>query len=165
MAMCYIEIGKITAKRNWISDWLPTWFPIGKVSPFSQVGDFQNATAYQLFHAIELYLKYAILSKDGKGWGHDVTDLYKKYKELYPSTDFHFEHPFDFSNYEATSENIGEKKLAEEHIAKYKTSIMDQHLRYPADNKTGGYCFSLTSRYFKEMEQKLMSFHTKINNS
>lgn len=165
MAMCYIEIGKISSKRNWISDWLPHWFPIGKVSPFSQVGDFKNATAYQLYHAIELYLKYAILSKGGRCWGHDVTDLYEKYKELYPSTDFHFEHPFDFSSYEATPENIGEKELAEEHMGKFKTSIMDQHLRYPADSKIGGYSFSLINGYFKKMEQKLLFCHAKINNS
>ncbi len=86
MAMCYIEIGKIASKRNWILNCLPSWFPIGRVSQYSQVGEFQNAAAYQMFHAIELYLKYAILSKNSRCWGHDVTDLYEKYKELYPST-------------------------------------------------------------------------------
>ncbi|MBB1274131.1 hypothetical protein [Psychromonas sp. SR45-3] len=165
MAMCYIEIGKITSKRNWIWDRLPKWFPIGKVTPFSDVGDYQNANAYQLFHAIELYLKYAILNKEDKCWGHDVTNLYDKYTELYPSEDFHFEHPFDFSNYEVIPENIGEKELAEAHMAQFKISIMDQHLRYPSDNKTGGYSFSLSSCYFKEIEQKFMELHSKINNA
>jgi len=144
---------------------LPNWFPIGRVSKFSQVSEFQNATAYQMFHAIELYLKYAILSKNGNCWGHDVTDLYKKYKELYPSIEFHFDHPFDFSIYEASPENPGEKEFAVEHMRKYKTSIMDQHLRYPADDKTGGYSFSLSHSYFNEVEKKLLSLHAKINNS
>lgn len=164
MAMCYVEIGKVSSKRNWISDLIPKWFPIGKVTPYSDVSDYQNATAYQAFHAIELFLKYAILNKNAKCWGHDVINLYDKYKDLYPSEDFHFDHPFDFSDYQVNPENIAEHKIFGEHMDKYKMSIMDQHLRYPADSKTGGYSFSLSSCYFKELEQKFILLRSKINN-
>ena len=105
------------------------------------------------------------MSKGETCWGHDISVLDKKYKALYPSPEFQFEHPFDFSDYESSPENHNEKTLAEEHLEKFKVGIMDQHLRYPADNKTGGYSFSLESSYFSKVEKSFLELHTKINNS
>jgi hypothetical protein len=165
MAMSYIEIGKITSKTNWISERLPNGCCIGNVTRMSTVGDYQNAVAYQLFHAIELFLKYAILCKGECCWGHNVGDLYRKYKSLYPSLIFHFEHPFDFSIYATAQGNECENELAQRHVEKYKLDILDQHLRYPHDDKTGGYSFSISSNYFEKMEKTFLTLHSNINNN
>ena len=37
--------------------------------------------------------------------------------------------------------NIGEQEMYEQHIRTFKPEFMDQHIRYPADKKTGGYSY------------------------
>lgn len=40
---------------------------------------------------------------------------------------------------------------------------MDQHLRYPADAKTGGYSYKIESSCFSAIKDKLISIYRKIN--
>jgi len=79
MSLAYLEIGEYSAQNN-------------------NNGDYQNAVAYQLFHALELFVKYAILLKTKKSevLGHDFSILFKKYYELYSEEIYHIEHPFDW---------------------------------------------------------------------
>lgn len=58
------------------------------------------------------------------------------YEEQYPDSKFNLEHPFDFSDYEQCELNKSEQDLFDAHISKYKPEFIDQHLRYPADDRT-----------------------------
>lgn len=68
MSLAYLEIGEYSAQKN------------------NNNGDYQNGVAYQLFHALELFVKYAILLKTRKSElkGHELGVLFKKYYKLYP---------------------------------------------------------------------------------
>lgn len=50
MAMAYIEVGRISATSE---------------TELKHDHDYNNAVAYQLFHAIELFYKYMIKNKEG----------------------------------------------------------------------------------------------------
>jgi hypothetical protein len=165
IAMSYIEIGRIASKKNWIHERFPRFFGIGNVTKLHSVGDYQNALAYQLFHAIELFLKYAISSKIGQPpKTHDLKKLLDMYEEQYPDSKFNLEHPFDFSDYEQCELNKSEQDLFDAHISKYKPEFIDQHLRYPADDRNGGYSFIFDTGYFEKMEKEFLRLHSAINN-
>ena len=146
MCIAYLEIGEIAAKND------------------NNTGEYQNAVAYQLYHALELFVKYAILKSKGRVLNiHDLSKLFDEYNSLYTDDAYRLEHPFDFSSYEPCELNIGEKEMYEKHIDKFKPKIMDQHLRYPPDHKTGGYSFKIESDYFVSTKDKLLEIYGKIN--
>ena len=146
MCMAYLDIGEISSKN------------------VNNTGDYQNAVAYQLYHALELFVKYAILKKTGKiKHIHDFSKLFSEYYSLYPDDEYRIEHPFDFISYESCELNIGEQEIYEKHISQFKPEIMDQHLRYPPDEKTGGFSYKIGSDCFSLTKEKLMLIHSKIN--
>ena len=146
MSLAYLKIGEIAAKCK------------------DNTGEYQNAVAYQLYHALELFVKYAILKNKGAVKPiHDFTKLFDEYNALYPDDAFQIDHPFDFSSYEPCELNSGEKEMFERHIDQFKTKIIDQHLRYPPDHKTGGYSFKIDSEYFTKIKDKFLVIHSKIN--
>lgn len=146
MCIAYLEIGEIAAKNN------------------NNTDEYQNAVAYQLYHALELFVKYAILKRKGKVQNiHVFSTLFDEYHSLYTDEIYRLEHPFEFRSYEACEFNIGEKEMYEEHIEQFKPKIMDQHLRYPPDHKTGGYSFKIDSDYFASIKNKLLEIYGKIN--
>jgi len=84
MAFAYIEIGRIVSTS---------------ASELSNTSDFENAKAYQLYHAIELFYKYMIIRKTGRvEHTHDLKKLEDKYFKVYPDEKFKIDHPFNFSN-------------------------------------------------------------------
>lgn len=141
MALAYIEIGKVAASAE--SDLKSTY-------------EYENAVAYQLYHAVELFYKYMLSKKGVTKKGHDIAVLEEEFKKRFPSEQFQITHPFDFSNYEACELNPEESQLAETHMEKYKLKIMDQHLRYPSDNNTGGYSYSFDSSCFDSIKEKIL---------
>jgi HEPN domain-containing protein len=150
MSLEYLNIGKISSNSN------------------NKTTEYGNAVAYQLFHALELFLKYAILFKDNERKiikTHDLEKLFKIYKSLYPEVEFELENPFSFSDYESLAENIDEENLARKHLEKFKPKLMDLHLRYPPDENTGGYVFSFDLSYFEKFEQEFQDIFSKIHQS
>lgn len=146
MSMAYLDIGEYSSKKD------------------DNTGEYQNAVAYQLYHALELFVKYAILKNTGKVKNiHDFSKLFSEYDSLYPEDEFRIEHPFDFTSYESCELNIGEQEMYEKHINQFKPEIMDQHLRYPPDDKTGGYSYKIDADYFNLIKEKLMEIRSKIN--
>ena len=146
MCMAYLDIGEFSAKND------------------NNTGEYQNAVAYQMYHALELFVKYAILKSTGNVKNiHDFSKLFSEYDSLYPSDEYRIEHPFDFTSYEPCELNVGEQEMYENHINQYKPEIMDQHLRYPPDDKNGGYSYKIDSDYFKSVKEKLMTIYSKIN--
>jgi hypothetical protein len=150
MSIAYLEIGEVAAKNENMTD------------------TYQNAVAYQLHHALELFVKYAILKQQGKvskkyGEGHNLAYLFNEYDKLYPKKEYRLEHPFDFNSYESCELNIDEQEMYENHINNFEPKIMDQHLRYPADHKTGGYSFKIESDYFSSTKEKFLDIYSKIN--
>lgn len=146
MCMAYLDIGEVSAKNN------------------NNTGEYQNAVAYQLYHALELFVKYAILRNTGTVKNiHDFSKLFSEYDSLYKSDEYRIEHPFDFTSYEPCELNIGEQEMYEKHISQFKPKFMDQHLRYPPDEKTGGFSYKIDSDYFSSMKEKLMAIYNKIN--
>ena len=163
MAIAYIEIGRIASKKNWINEKLHKVLCVGRVSIFSDESNYKNAVAYQLFHAVELFLKFAILVKTGNTKKiHKLNKLSEEYESLYPEPEFRFEHPFDFSDYHPCDLNPNEYQLYVNHINQFKPEILDQHLRYPIDEKTGGYSFSLDTLYFVKMRKEFHRLYSKI---
>jgi len=146
MSIAYLDIGEYSSKKG------------------DDTGEYQNAVAYQLYHALELFVKYAILKRTGNVKNiHDLSKLFGEYNSLYPEDEFRIEHPFDFTSYEPCELNIGEQEMHEKHINQFKPEIMDQHLRYPSDDKTGGYSYNIDGDYFNLIKEKLMVIYSKIN--
>ncbi len=146
MSIAYLEIGEAASTHD------------------NPSGEYQNAVAYQLYHALELFVKYAILKNTGNVKNiHDFSILFSQYNSLYPSDEYRIEHPFDFTSYEPCELNIGEQEMYEKHISQFKPKIMDQHLRYPPDEKTGRFSYKIDSDYFSSMKEKLMAIYSKIN--
>lgn len=90
MALSYIEIGKISSESN---------------SDLSRTSDFQNAIAYQLFHAIELFYKFVLAKKGITMKIHVLAKLDEEYRNIYPEEKYRIEHHFDFSNYKGCDLN------------------------------------------------------------
>lgn len=112
----------------------------------NNTGEYKNVVAYQFYHTLELFVKYAILKSTGSVTSiHDFTRLFVEYDSLYSGDDCRIKHPFDFSSYEAYELNVGEQEMYEKHIGQFKPKLMDQHLRYPPDEKTGGFSFKIDS--------------------
>jgi len=146
MSMAYLDIGELSSKKG------------------NDTGEYQNAVAYQLYHALELFVKYAILKNTGDVKNtHDFSKLFIEYDSLYPNDEFRIEHPFDVTSHEPCELNIGEQKMYEKHINQFKPEFMDQHLRYPPDDKTGGYSYKIDDDYFNLIREKLMAIYSKIN--
>lgn len=143
MAFAYIEIGRIVSTS---------------ASELSNTSDFENAKAYQLYHAIELFYKYMIIRKTGRvEHTHDLKKLEDKYFKVYPDEKFKIDHPFNFSNDQFCIHNVNEKSLSTQHMDNFKPRYMDQHLRYPIDEQTGGYSFLLEESVFETMKEKITS--------
>lgn len=141
MAIAYLEIGKVAAEAD---------------TELRNDADYQNAIAYQLFHAIELFYKYMIKNKTGSvSHVHDLKKLEDEYTFLYPDPSHKLNHPFDFSDYRSFESNQDEDDLYADHISKFKPNFMDQHLRYPGDERTGGYSFSFENSVFEEIKSKI----------
>lgn len=146
MAIAYLEIGRVAAKAE---------------TELSSDANYQNAIAYQLFHAVELFYKQMIKNKTGLvSQIHDLKSLEKEYTSLYPDSSQKLNHPFDFSNYSSYELNPGEYGLYAAHISKFKPKFMDQHLRYPADKRTGGYSFCLDNSVFEEIKIKMIDIYS-----
>jgi HEPN domain-containing protein len=146
MSIAYLEIGEAASTHGNLS------------------GEFQNAIAYQMFHAIELFLKYAILKKTNETIikCHNLESLFEQYATHYPDDLFHIENYFDFSNYQASECNNKENELYEAHVTKYTPEYMGQHLRYPPDCRTGGYSFKLDTDIFIQMKNKFSEINDKL---
>ena len=140
MILAYLEIGKISAKAN---------------TELKNTSEFQNAIAYQLFHAIELFYKYMLLKKGITKKIHNLAILEEEYEKKFPLPEYKLDHPFDFSNYE--SYNGEEEQIAQEHLEKFKPKFMDQHLRYPNNQNTGGYSYQIEACIFEDMEKKIIN--------
>jgi hypothetical protein len=146
MCIAYLEIGSVSAKQK------------------INTGCYQNAVAYQLYHAIELFIKYAILKNKGNVNNvHDLNALFIEYNSIYSDDVYNIDHPFDFSSYNVCDLNVGEKEMHERHTDIFKPKYMDQHLRYPSNHRTGGYTFSIDSNYFSSMKEKFYEIHRKLN--
>ena len=148
MALAYLEIGRSAArfdaelKNNW---------------------EYQNAVAYQMYHAIELFYKYMIKNKSGSIKPiHDLAKLEKEYSQLYPGVEYTVHHPFDFTNDESCELNENESKLVGDHLIIFKPKFMDQHLRYPTDHRTGGYSFSLEPSVFENVKNRILQISASV---
>ena len=142
MALAYIEIGRVAAEAE---------------TELKYDSNYNNAVAYQLFHALELFYKMMIEIKKGEfNHHHDMRKLEEDYTKLYPSNNNKINHPFNFSVYSSFVLNEGEDKLFEDHLNKFKPKYMDQHLRYPIDERTGGYSFSLDSSVFANIKNEMV---------
>lgn len=85
MAIAYLEIGKVAA---------------GFDTELKSTYEYQNAVAYQLYHALELFFKYMIKNKNGTIKRiHDLAKLEQEYLKLFPGAQHKVDHPFRFANY------------------------------------------------------------------
>lgn len=142
MAVAYLEIGRVAA---------------GFDTELKNTYEYQNAVAYQLYHAIELFFKYMIKNKRGTiKLIHDLEKLEHEYSELFPGEQHKVDHPFNFTNYASCVLNEDESKLVGDHLIKFKPEYMDQHLRYPIGDKTGGYSFLLEPSVFENIKNRIL---------
>lgn len=134
MSLAYLELGAVAAANG--NHW----------------DMYQQAVAYQMYHAIELFLKFAILSKtkEERVREHDLIRLSKKCEELYPQEKFFSKIPFDLRHNIGTTKK--ERREFQSHIERFNPRFMDQHLRYPPNEDTGGYYFVFDAEYFQNMK-------------
>lgn len=141
MALAYLEIGKVSAKSE---------------SELRDTDEFENAIAYQLFHSVELFYKFMLSRKGVTKKVHDISALENEYRIQYPGERYKLDHPFNFSCYESSVLNPDEDAKVEEHLGKFKPEFMDQHLRYPSNNNTGGYSFKFEPCYFDRIKEDML---------
>jgi hypothetical protein len=141
MALAYIEIGKMSAEAD---------------SELKNTSEYENAIAYQLYHSVELFYKYMLLNKGVTKKVHDIEALEIEYRNHFSEEQYQLEHPFDFSSYTASNLNPGEPEMAEAHLQKFKPKFMDQHLRYPSNQNTGGYSYKFDSCYFDSIKEQML---------
>lgn len=142
MSLAYLEVGRAAASSN---------------SRMSDVGAYQNAVAYQLLHALELFYKYMI-SQAGMRfcYSHDIDELEKQYISIYSKQSHAIEHPFNFSSYAKATANSEEGIFVASHLSQFPPEYLSQHLRYPASVRTGGYSFCLDESYFEGVRIRMM---------
>lgn len=150
MALSYIEVGRVAASAS---------------TSIKSLGDYENAVAYQLFHALELFYK-SMISNAGQSvkHTHDLCELESQYKACFSDPHYYFENPFDFSSYESNPLNPNEMQLVQSHREKFKPTYMSQHLRYPPDYRTGGYSFGFDESFFTGMKEKLQTIYEMAAN-
>lgn len=141
MALAYIEIGKVSAEAD---------------TELKNTSEYQHAIAYQLYHSVELFYKYMLLKKGVTKRVHDIVILEKDYRDHFSEERYKIEHPFDFSSYEPCDLNLGEAEIAEAHMQKYKPEFMDQHLRYPRNDNTGGYSYKVEPCFFNSIKEEML---------
>lgn len=141
MALAYIEIGKMSAEAD---------------SELKNTPEYENAIAYQVYHSVELFYKYMLLKKGITKKVHDISALEIEYNNHFSEERYQLEHPFDFSNYEASDLNPKEAEMAKAHMQKFKPEFMDQHLRYPSNHNTGGYSYKFEPCYFDSIKEKML---------
>ncbi len=122
-AMAFLEVAIISSKE--------------KENIYFHTTEYSNVTAYLVYHATELFLKFAIFQASKKlAKGHDIFKLYKIYKNFYPDKKWEINIPFtkpeDVCYGDHTEEQIQKFK------AKYKMSF-EQQLKYPIDTKNNIY--------------------------
>jgi hypothetical protein len=90
-----------------------------------------SVVLYLAFHAIELFLKSAILERNPneKLGNHDIEVLSKRYKKLYPGMKYEFHPPF-ISRNEIDLSDFFSPEIIEEVKSKQKIP-WDQRHRYP----------------------------------
>ncbi|NIY91152.1 hypothetical protein [Vibrio diazotrophicus] len=144
MSLAYLELGKVAASVD------QSW------------DKYQQAVAYQMLHASELFLKFAILNKTKHNSiiEHSINKLLNRYEELYPDADYKIHLPFDFR--ENTGKSKAERALIQAHMEQFNPKFMDQHLRYPSNHNTGGYTFFFDVSYFEQIKKQFEEIGYKI---
>ncbi len=122
-AMAFLEVAIISSKE--------------KENVYFHTTEYSNVTAYLVYHATELFLKFAIFQASEKSnIEHDIFKLYKIYKNFYPDKMWEINIPFtkpgDVCYGDLTEERI--KKIKE----KYKMPF-EQQLKYPIDKENNIY--------------------------
>lgn len=137
-SLAYLEVAILSSKA--------------KDSDMYHTSEYSNVTAHLLYHATELFLKFAICAstKEQPKYEHKISELYNKYKELYPEEKFDIEVPFT-----GEIEYIGftEDEIAQ-HEKDYPMSI-ELQLRYPVGKKDENY--SPITKY----ETDILEFYKK----
>ncbi len=91
-----------------------------------------SVVLYLMFHAIELFLKGAILERKPKEnlRSHDIQVLSKRYNKLYPGMKYEFHGPF-ISRDEADLSDLLSPEIIEARKIYIKKNPSDQRYRYP----------------------------------
>ncbi len=98
-----------------------------------------SVTLSLAFHSVELFLKGAILSVEAEesfrgSTGHDLVQLERRYRNLFPGDAFRLEIPFRQEAAKLVDPNPDlERQLAAAMEEHRKQVPQDQFLRYPAD--------------------------------
>lgn len=124
-----------------------------------KTGEYSNVTAYLLYHATELFLKFALFkATDQLISGHDIFKLHQKYKEELTDAKYDIVMPFckpedvDYTNF--TPVEIIELKK------KYNMSL-EQQLKYPIDSSKTVYnpITFFGTEYLESYKKEFLDLH------
>ena len=127
-----------------------------------RTSEYSNVTAYLLYHATELFLKFALFkAKDKLVSGHDIFKLHKIYEEEFSDEKYTIVMPFckpedvDYTNF--TAEQTIELKK------KYNMSF-EQQLKYPIDSSKTVYnpITFFDSEYLQYYKKEFLDLHCVI---
>lgn len=111
---------------------------------------------YLAAHAVELFLKGAILRKSPKErFSHDLEHLHSRYETLYPGKHYHLEIPFK-SNYPPGISSVEKSNM------KALSPPTDQLYRYPSD-KEGKSWFGVYSFEAGSFQEELNALRQKFD--
>ncbi|MDD4505396.1 MAG: hypothetical protein PHE60_03365 [Sulfurospirillaceae bacterium] len=138
-AISFLEVALISSKE--------------KDNVYFNTAEYSNVTAYLVYHATELFLKFAIFQASNESVrGHEIFTLYKEYKKYYQDDKWDINIPFckpedvDYCNF--TKDKIEQLK------ARYSMSF-EQQLKYPIDDK--GVTYNPITIYDTELLEKYKS--------
>lgn len=126
-----------------------------------KTSEYSNVTAHLLHHAIELFLKFAIVSYTKKlpENEHKIFKLYEEYEILYPNKEFEIKIPFvEKPKYKGFSE-----KEIENHKIAFPMSI-ELQLRYPVGWQEEAYSpiSKFETSYLESCKEQFLQLRCKI---
>jgi len=147
-AISFLEIALISSKE--------------KDNDYFNTAEYSNVTVYLVYHATELFLKFAIFqASDISVRGHEIFTLYKKYKEYYKDEKWNINIPF------CKPENVDYSNFTKEEIIKLKEKYsmsFEQQLKYPIDDKGVTYnpITIYDTKLLESYKQELFDLYFKI---
>lgn len=109
------------------------------------------------YHAVELFLKAAILHKDPKeALHHNIEQLHNRYRILYPGKRYEFNIPFKTEYIGFEPSEIAEKKRS--------TPTQDKISRYPSNKKGEGWngIFAFEPHSFQSLIERLQGDFARL---
>ncbi len=144
MSLAYLDIGIVATESK------------------NQWNMYQQAIAYQMFHACELFLQFAILHKteDEQIRESSINELLARYEVLYPEAPYALALPFDCRDVSGKSDE--ERANIQSHIEQLDPRRVNHCSKDRFNQNSDTYLFYFDSAYFETMKTRFEQIGSKV---